>query len=349
MPLVRRNLTCFYCNIRSSQRYTKGLSQWYCTSCDSTNFLDANGDITDPPVASTPSTPMRYARPASPPLAKNEDEEIFCRTCLKNQMILTEALASYLPAPTDPRYEEFERSLPAHKKSLEERYPQVCASCAPKVRERIRQAGYNAKTDHLRRMVERTKSQQSFRRHWTWKEYLVSIAGYAWMVSVAGQLFWNATEMAKGGLGYAVDLEHGKTLRSCMAERPQHQTECLAYLPANEVARISLLLGLLSFWWNNRLFEKLHTPRARLVGLGDHIVRQLILLGVRAAAWLWLQGKEPTDDIVFASHAVLIASTVFVCPAPLTKCKPSNKKPGNTALDSHSDTHSTHATVSPNS
>jgi hypothetical protein len=312
MPLVRRNLTCFYCNNRSSQKYSKGLSQWHCLACDSTNYLDANGDITDPPTSSASAISVQYARPASPPLVKNDDDEVFCRTCLKNQMILTEALASYLPASTDPRYDEFEKSLPAHKKSLEERYPQVCAACAPKVREKIRQAGYNAKTDHLRRMVERTRTQPSLARRWSWKEYLVVISGYMWAASIIGQLVWSSAELVKGRLGYAIDLEDGMTFLHCVASKQQRLLECVVYLPADEVARLSLLLGLLTFWWNNRLFEKLHTPGARLIGLGDHITRQLIILGVRAAAWLWLHNQEPTKDIVWASHGVLLASTLFV-------------------------------------
>lgn len=80
-----------------------------------------------------------------------------------NQHLLTQTLASYLPAQTDPQYPLFEKNYPRYRKELEERYPPLCRNCEPRVRERLQVTGYAAKTDHLRRMVEQTRKGQTKR------------------------------------------------------------------------------------------------------------------------------------------------------------------------------------------
>lgn len=311
MPLLRRYLTCWYCNTKSRTAFTPGLNQFRCTNCESINYLDSKGQITDPPVPSPPTNPLQYASqprfPSPPPVEDN----LFCSTCVKNQHILTQALAAYLPAPDDPRYAEFEASFPAHKASLEARYPQVCADCAPRVRERIRQAGYTAKTDHLRRMVERTKANPPQYRRWGWKEWLVVVARYAWWASIAGQVFVDVAGLAKTWVGYEVDLEDEISLLGCLLKEGG-SLECVYYLPVNQVAEKALILGIATFWWNNKLFQKLHTPACRLVGLSEHIRLQLLVLVVRAAL-LWSGSFQLSTSASQAVHSGMLAFIFFVC------------------------------------
>ena len=100
---------------------------------------------------------MQYAAPKQ--LAPTDT--IFCPTCLKNQHLFTKSLAQYFPDdPSDPEYPQLERNYYRYRKGLEQRYPQVCDECAEKVEHRIRQAGYTAKTDHLRRMMDLSRGRK---------------------------------------------------------------------------------------------------------------------------------------------------------------------------------------------
>src|SRR4051812_22266979 len=151
MPVtLRRRLQCHYCGKRLNTASRIG-NRIKCDSCLADNFFDDDNNIVDVPagVASQPS------RLSSLPEIESESS-IFCRTCLTNQSFYVRALADYLPDEDDPRYKEFENALPTFKKELDLRYPRCCAQCEPRVQAQIQQANYNAKTDHLRRMMHRT-------------------------------------------------------------------------------------------------------------------------------------------------------------------------------------------------
>ena len=112
------------------------------------------------PRSSSPVMPM-------PP----EPESLFCNTCQRNQVLLNKTLAEYLPDEDDPEYDKYTSSLDAYRRELEDRYPQVCQHCLPRVQDQIRAAGYAAKADNLRRMIDRSREHsrtvQTSRQTWT--------------------------------------------------------------------------------------------------------------------------------------------------------------------------------------
>ena len=121
--------------------------------------------------------------------------DLFCAQCVRNQHLFTNALASYFPSSDDPNYSAYEREYPKFRRNLEERYPQVCDKCEPRVKARIRQAGYEAKSDHLRRMMDRSKAGKAARkaRQWNWRSLLVLAGAMCYWASIAGQLAWSMT------------------------------------------------------------------------------------------------------------------------------------------------------------
>ena len=133
------------------------------------NF-DNNGNITDVPleVITAPR-----AGTTQNPVEVTSDSSIFCSTCVKNQQLYYTALSEYLPDEDDPQYEELEAALPQYKADLEKRYPQCCARCEPKVNAQLQQANYAAKSDHLRRMLERNHERRKQSRL-QWKSLFVS-------------------------------------------------------------------------------------------------------------------------------------------------------------------------------
>ncbi|PGH07827.1 hypothetical protein GX51_01537 [Blastomyces parvus] len=302
MPsLFKKRLSCFYCGSRSAQSQPEPIRKWQCQQCLAVNYLDEHGEITDPPASEAASETryMQYAQPiprAASPEFSAPDSSLFCSTCLKNQHLLTQTLASYLPSPSHPDYSAYEASYPAYRKSLEERYPQVCESCEPQVRNRIRQVGYAAKSDHLRRMME--KSRHNRRAHgWSWRSMLVVAGAVCFWGSVAGQLGWNLIgAMAAGKPSQNLESDLSLSLvpfcfNRIWGRQPLFE-ECSSAL--TPYAGVALFLGMLSIWWNPKLRHKVEGKSGRLTGMGEYYKAQLIVLVIRFVAWACLQDPSIT-------------------------------------------------------
>ncbi|KAI9815087.1 MAG: hypothetical protein M1827_002930 [Pycnora praestabilis] len=263
-----------------------------------------NGEITDPPATEFTSS-VQYAHfipRAASPVFSSTDETLFCPTCLQNQLVLTKALASYLPPPDDLSYATYEASYPSYRRSLEERYPQVCADCEPRVRDRIRQTGYAAKTDHLRRMMERTRgtSGNYGLSGWAWRDAVVLFGAVGWWGSLAGQTLWDLfgalERMEHDGLR---DDQSSTTLRMCIDHCLSGSTldeGCAA--SAQPLAGLALLLGIVSFWWNNRLREKVQGSGGRLIGLTEYYKTQFVVL-VSTIISLWMVKIDHSPRVSF--------------------------------------------------
>ena len=281
-----------------------------------------NGEITDPP-ATVSQSDARFAhsapRPVSPELGSSE-ESLFCARCLTNQHLLTQTLASYLPATTHPEYSAYEQNYPRYRKQLEERYPQLCRKCEPRVRERLRVTGYAAKTDHLRRMVEQTRNGQSRRlRAWGWQDNVVALAEMCWWLSLVVQLLWHALSIVKGaqqedGLSH---IESEIMLLECVRQSfGPEPLESACTSRYGTVAGYALLLGLLSVWWNPQLRRKLKGNVGRMVGLSEYYKLQAIFVVVRFASWgvlAKLPGFGTDPQTAKAAHAFMLAFTILVC------------------------------------
>ncbi|OJD11422.1 hypothetical protein AJ78_07805 [Emergomyces pasteurianus Ep9510] len=325
MPsFFKKRLSCFYCGLRSSQAQPGPIRKWQCQQCLAVNYLDEHGEITDPPAneASSVTQYTQYAQPlprASSPDVLLPDTSIFCSTCLKNQHLLTQTLASYLPPPSHPDYDVYEVSYPAYRKSLEERYPQVCESCEPQVRNRIRQAGYAAKSDHLRRMMENSRDGRHNRRAhgWSWRSMLVFAGAVCFWVSVAGQLAWNLMwAIASGNTPRDLESDASLSLVSFCFDRiwkrqPLFDRCASALTP---FAGLALFLGMLSIWWNPKLRHKVEGRGGRLTGMGEYYKVQIIVLVVRFVAWACLQDPSITGlnpSLTPAIHGFMSVFTVI--------------------------------------
>ncbi|KAH7320819.1 Ima1 N-terminal domain-containing protein [Stachybotrys elegans] len=266
-------LTCFYCGQRSQIKYNGATREFLCRSCDAVNYLDENGEITDPPVASErEDAPIpRYASAAVPSSADPEPtDDIFCATCLKNQRLFAASLAQYLPDdPSHPDYPELEKNYYRYRKSLEARYPQVCEMCAAKVDGRIRKAGYMAKTDHLRRMVERTRGRKPTRRV-TLMDWASRVGCWLWWTGLGLQMLWHFISVV--GL-----LEDGPDSPDGMRDPDNEEQstkslemlqKSLGYMPSADAAiQWSVTAAVLSIWWNPHFVQVNRGFTRHLLGL----------------------------------------------------------------------------------
>ncbi|KAK7512015.1 Ima1 N-terminal domain-containing protein [Phyllosticta citriasiana] len=320
MPFLRRNLCCFYCGTRSRFQRNSQIRQFDCQQCEATNYLDEKGEITDPPVATEPSAPTIYAhfvpgRVPSPTLNPVEGS-LFCATCIQNQYIVNQTLASYLPPPEDPSFSKFEKSLPEYKKNLEKRYPQVCRDCAPRVRDRIKQTAHAAKADHVNRLLERAKTIGIAKKSmtWTWQSILVFWAGLLWWSSIVGHLVWSAMGVFASpsilGDGKDVQVFNGRTCIDQARKYGVMQSECVStWYP--EMRNI-MLLALATFWWNNKLAVRIDSSRGRLTGLKDHLILQVLMLIVRGTTWWILRDPAESTLPIDVYRAVHAAVFVFI-------------------------------------
>ena len=294
----RKQLICFYCNTRSGIRYN-GNRQWECAYCDAQNYLDEvstmptsmphytdrilqNGDITDPPVATDLAAPanLQYStRPVSPELLEND---VFCATCLKNQHIVATAIAEY-PFDTDtrrPGYLQDEREYLKYKEGLEHRFPQVCGDCEPKVLSQMRQAGKTAKTDHLRRMMEKSREARSAPAQGiSWFGIVLFFTRIVWYMSTMGQVLWNVAYivdwvLTEDYLDARLPPSTGPILPALMA---------FVFVCSTKAwARYSLICGFASAWWNPQFDPVTRAFNKRLKGFDVWYTRQIILIILRS-------------------------------------------------------------------
>ncbi|KAG5992998.1 hypothetical protein E4U43_003608 [Claviceps pusilla] len=241
-------LTCFYCGKRSSLKFDGTIRDFVCFHCDATNYLDQNGEITDPPVATDrEANAVQYAAPQS--RASSQQDDTFCQTCLKNQHLFTKSLAQYLPDdPSDPDYPELERNYYRYRRNLEKRYPQVCADCAEKVEARIRQAGYTAKTDHLRRMMNLGRVRKTRTR--TKLDWIHVLGKTLWRSGFVLQILWHfvmithALQVSDNGM---YDPDDQSTAAKVLLSL-KRATESLP--AADTLMRWSIWTGVMAVWWN---------------------------------------------------------------------------------------------------
>jgi len=232
---------------------------------------------------------------------------------LKNQHVFAETLAAYFPSLDAPNYADFEKAYPAYRKDLEERYPQVCEDCAPRVQERIRATGYAAKTDHLRRMMERTRGHGVQPEESNWKSVLVFTGGTAWFTSLVGQILWDGLVLSMSGKEHEGPLDEDISISGCVQQimRGSDVAPGCTTL-ATPIARIALPIGLLACWWNPKLQEVSKRRGGRMVGVSEYYKQQALLLLVRFLAYSYLD-RTPSSDINLQKILGIHAFLMFFC------------------------------------
>ncbi|SPJ75597.1 uncharacterized protein FTOL_05328 [Fusarium torulosum] len=318
MPRLRgtKYLTCFYCGKRSNTKYDGITRQFLCLSCDATNYLDENGEITDPPVATEREAPAtQYAVPRQSPPSSPRDS-IFCATCLKNQRLFTSSLAQYLPDdPDHPEYDELERNYYRYRKGLEERYPQVCDECAERVDSQIRRAGYTAKTDHLRRMMEKSRGRKSGSEKTGALNWVDSLGKGLWWGGLAMQMLWHlkavtfALEHQDVGM-YDPDDTTWSTLGV------SGLSWAMAFLPpAETLINSAVVASILSAWWNPQFVQVTRGFSRHLLGFTQWYSFQVLIVFFRFLFRRVLEmdgGQAKSRNAQLSAHLVMSVVMVMI-------------------------------------
>lgn len=292
-------LTCFYCNRKSSTRYDGRMRQFDCQTCQATNHLDTKGHITDPPVAKTTTTretgaATKYATdPTSSPTPFAST--VFCNKCLQNQHLFISSLAQYLPEdPNDPEYIEREKGYHKFYRGLMRRYPQVCAECEPKVREQLNKAAYTAKTDHLRRMLDRSAETRILTTK-SAVNYIHAAGKWLWVISLLLQLLWHMCLIHQK----VVEKYEGKNQTSWKLLLARTFGLFFTHLPAPyRIVRWSFWSSLLSFWWNPKWVETWRGFHKHLVGFASYYRLQFLILFLKLPGFLNIRLLPGTHELL---------------------------------------------------
>ncbi|KAG9245002.1 Ima1 N-terminal domain-containing protein [Calycina marina] len=307
--LGRRSLQCFYCNQRSAIKYDGRVTKWECGHCEAFNHLDSNGSIADPTVTSTSDLPApletRYSlsRPGSTSVKVSADfqrqpseHEVFCSTCQKNQHLFTSSLAQYdvETDPEAPNYKQSERAYFKYRRELEKRYPQCCEDCEPKVLGKMTEASKTAKSDFLRKSLDRTHAMQKSAGVSLYSTILF-VANLFWYFGILLQLAWHFKTLgAVIASTYSVALDY---------QLPASITIFLSELHTCNLPKVGLCLSLMSIWWNPKYRDWDQGHRKHLRGLWDWYKFQFLNFGFRLFIYTLVNTHAIVDDIVDAPYA----------------------------------------------
>ena len=153
------------------------------------------------------------------------------------------------------------------------------------VRKRLKETSYAAKTDNMRRVMERTNPDlRHLHEAGQWKLWIPVLGGLIWALSWAMQIAWDAvwvlTINPRFEIGpHVEEILRGVIGRLVFAEEISPDLTVVL----QPLAKDALLLGVLSAWWNPRLKEVMRKKGGRPIGLWDFYIQQLIFLAVRGA------------------------------------------------------------------
>ncbi|KAF2127119.1 hypothetical protein P153DRAFT_424437 [Dothidotthia symphoricarpi CBS 119687] len=287
MVLLRRRLRCHYCNTLSPDSVSDIPRLYLCRHCDAVNHFDERGNITDPPleeIATAPAASFRYIQSRSPsPSMAPPTEDLFCHTCQHNQFILNKMLAEYIPDEDDPEYDKRVETSDAYRDELEDRYPQVCQRCEGRVQDQLRAAGYAAKADHLRRMMEKSNQKRTTVQtpRQTWTLAVIELAKWTYIASIFVGVLWHALGIMMAPderMSADEDFDWDVCLRQAVFVR-QVDRGCVLSPAVTEIMYYALAADLLTVWWNPKLTTKTNSLTGRMRGLKS-------LWAIRAAVLL---------------------------------------------------------------
>lgn len=274
-------------------------------------------------VEEVPGT-VQYARrsesPSSSPSSSYPDNALFCNDCLKNQHLFRSSLAQYVPEEQDSM--AVDRNFLNFKESLEKRYPQVCEDCLPQVVKRLKQSSYTAKTDHLKRLLDKTRQHVTpGKTKKSWLDFFDILGRIFWIVGFFGQFLCNSvglsrhitrrlSEISTSNLPSSdplIDPDLYITI-SPLAVLMQSMQKILGHdgtsiwsleyygVTISHLSQWSMLVSSLAIWWSPKFKEGYRGYHRHIKGFQDWYKYQSLLFIVRTIFW-YMMRHELLDRI----------------------------------------------------
>jgi hypothetical protein len=246
------------------------------------------------------------------------DSDLFCSTCLKNQHLFTASLAQYDVEldPKHPHFRERERQYFTYRKNLEKRYPQVCEDCEPKVLERMREAGKTAKTDYLRRLMDKTRAKKHQKpKHFSMSRSFEFTGKLLWYAGLLGQFIWSIMTFA----AYTLHTSP-TTLDLVPSSAMAFLKPITAISTSSSWARTSLYCSISSFWWNPMFNQMNKGFMNHINGFGDWYKFQVIMI-ISRSIFYYISGTgilaDPFAQPSIGAHLFVFAFITIVSLLPI--------------------------------
>ena len=144
---------------------------------------------------------------------------------------------------------------------------------------RLQEAGYAARTDHLRRMMEKSRTSRQTKKRWTYLD-LASFAGrWTWLAGLCFELLWHFSSISTALEEVAVP--EGQADWIPVAKSSLHQLA--ARLPSKDVLiSLSLWSNILTVWWNPLFVQVFRGFSRHVLGLAQWYTFQALMIFIRA-------------------------------------------------------------------
>lgn len=249
---------------------------------------------------------------------------------MQNQHLYRSCLAQ-LDVETDPYHPDYrkdERAYYKYKKTLERNYPQVCADCLPKVEEHLKVATKTAKTDHFRRMLDRSKARRArVSSGFSFTDTLEFLGRYLWCIGIVGQLLLNIASILHATFQTPISnliqpiFESVPFGRGLLAALPVSVSSLLALLThlishptSRSAARFNLVCSVASIWWNP-MFKSSVNSLKHVKGFGEWYRSQALLLVTRSLFYFMMGSSVLSNQpstVILAMHFFMFCFVTLV-------------------------------------
>ena len=184
------------------------------------------------------------------------------------------------------------------------------------MRQRLEQAAYTAKTDLLRRMLDRSASaRKSVVRTGGWPELFDAAGKWLWVAGFVLQLAWQAVVVHALLSEYARWTQADDTLFTFRVLGMC--APLVARLPSAErLLRWSILASILSVWWNPRFAQIFRGFTKHISGVSKWYIYQALTVALRIClpkAWDMTTPDPRLLNMQAAGHAFGAAFALLVC------------------------------------
>lgn len=220
---------------------------------------------------------------------------------------------------TTAEYAARERKYYAFRRDLEKRYPQVCEDCLPRVERKLNEASYTAKTDYLRRVMDRTRSQLTGAKKRGPLDIIDDLGKLCWYAGFVLQAMWHLIIISWLVTDPYASMTEGHWALVTMGAL--HRMVAPTLPQSDLLMRWAINIGVGSFGWNPRFKQSIRGFTAHIVGFKSWYTYQLLVLLVRFVAlsiaqYSKSQGLPATTQL--GAQLVIVFFVAYVSPLKLS-------------------------------
>lgn len=223
--------------------------------------------------------------------------------------------AGYYPEDaTEAELRQLDQDLAGFRRNLDKRHPLVCDDCAKKVNERLLQAGYTAKTDHLRRMMDRTRGTRATSHQRTMLDPINSVGYYLWYASYILQLLWHVKAVLKA-LARSDDGMYDPDDETWGYQVFRYANTAVDHLPREDLLIWACIVATMScFWWNPYFVQFVRGFTRHLVGLEQWYSFQGLIVFFRFGfrSVVQVKAEDEPRNVSISIHLVLAVVMALV-------------------------------------